>query len=171
MKNLLLLLILLTMVNVKAKEENSYDARGLSIRERLELMKQIKAENSAKNNLPQQKAEEMFSSLKSEGLTAIEDISKDSMLDSATNRFVEQEMGKKMNKTGGLSDIKSAMSQKDGEIEEYRKIGEDQVMLNGSYYKTTYLIEYKNGRTQTVELLFIKPTISGEYKLMELNVE
>lgn len=155
-----------------ADKPKTYDARGMNIRERLNLMKQIR-EDSRKdaNTGPQDKAKVFFEDLKTRGAPALTSAKKGSMIEDATTDFVDQEMQKTESRSSGMSKIGQALSEKDGEIKKYKKVGEDETLLNGTYYKTRYLIEYKNGKTQTVEMLYIKPTVTGEYILTEFNVE
>jgi hypothetical protein len=154
-----------------AEKEKTYDVRGMSFRERLALMGKIQQENKQKNmKTPQQKAEAFFVELKTSGSVALDNLKEGSMLNSSTSKFVDQEMQKDMSKDEGLSKIDFAMKEEDGNIKKYRKVGNDEQLLNGNYYRTRYLIEYENGKTQTVEMLFIKPTISGEHVLTEINV-
>ena len=61
------------------------------------------------------------------------------------------------------------MSQEGGEVKQYRQVSSEST-LNDNNKKVEYLIEYENGRTQTLQLLYIKPTISGGFELMEVNV-
>ena len=149
-----------------AKEDvEKIDVRGMSMSERIKLMSDARRNQRTKSETVTKQSENFMNDLK-KGITGLDD---------AKSKVFGQKHVSEINREAGIEDnnsftrLKSAMTAEDGEVTEYRKIG-SQNTLNDNLVKEEYIIEYKNGKKQTVELLYIKPTITGGFKLMEVNV-
>lgn len=166
MKIIILIFLSILSSNLFAKEDlEKIDVRGMSMRERIKLMTDARREQRMKTETVSKQSEGFMNELK-KGISG---------LDEAKSKVFGQKHVSEINKEAGIQDndsftrLKGAMTAEDGEVTEYRKIG-SQNTLNDNLVKEEYIIEYKNGKKQTVELLYIKPTISGGFKLMEVNV-
>lgn len=163
-KILIIISLFIISLNISA-DENTIDMRGLSMSERIKIMSDVRRENRIKSESVTEQSESFMKEL-SKGIDGV---------NNAKSKVYGQRHVDEINKEAGIekessfNKLRSAMTAKDGEINQYRKIAEE-VSLNDNLVKEEYLIEYKNGNTQKVELLYIKPTISGGFKLMEVNV-
>lgn len=166
MKNLLLLIILLSFVStIKAEELEKIDMRGMSMSQRIKIMADIRKQNRMKSKTITEQSDEFMSEIRkgSSGLNSAK-----SKIYGQNVDEINKEAGRET-QSSSFSKLQSAMNQEGGEVKKYRQIGSEST-LNDNLKKVQYLIEYENGRTQNVELLYIKPTISGGFKLMEVNV-
>lgn len=162
-KFILILFISLSAFGKGESKVELIDMRGMSQSERLAIINQIHREARLRKINPTDKSQQMIDSLKDKkDISPIQNfLSKPSY-----NEANQIDSKNKMS----LYKIQSAMSEKDGDIEEYSLIDEN-TMWKDSYKKQSYLIKYKNGKTQEIEFIYVKPTVSGGYELTEINVK
>lgn len=168
MKNIILLLVLIMMVsNVRSEDKvEKIDMRGMSMSERIKIMSDIRRENRLKTKPISEQSKEFMTEI-SKGISGLND-AKNKI---AGNKYVDEINKEAGRETQGSSfdKLRGAMTAQGGNVQDYKKIGEDS-SLNDNVKKEQYLIEYENGTTQKIELLYIRPTISGGFKLMEVIV-
>lgn len=166
MRNLIILIALCVAYNAFSADE-LIDMRGKSIWERSQLMEKARLESAQSKTVSDQSAQ-FLSNLKDKGVEGLED--------SRTMLTGDREMTSWINKEAGRPDqgntfkeLSGDMLAKGGKIKEFRKVGQDEEILNGNMVKTRYSIEYENGKTRTLEFMYVKPTITGGHHLMEVN--
>ena len=168
MKNIILLMLLILMVSESyGKDEvETIDMRGLSMAERIKIMSDVRKEQRLKVKPVNKQSQEFMNEL-SKGMAG---------LNSAKSKISGHKYVDEINKEAGretqgssFDKLQSAMTAEGGKVINYKQVSSS-TSLNDNLKKEEYLIEYENGRTQTIQLLYIKPTISGGFQLMEVNV-
>jgi hypothetical protein len=155
---------------ISAKEiqkDDLIDARSLSIRDRLSILNERSA-NKRNEDIPvEDQGKKFISVLQEKGKGGIEEAR--GQLQGMDKRLIQKEQG--VVEEDAFSKINNAMNAKGGVIKEYSQVGSIEESLNGNQKKVSYQITYENGEVQNVEMLFIKPTISGGFKLMDVKVK
>ena len=168
MKNFILLMIMILMISqVRANEVKIIDARGMSMAERIKLMADARKQKRLQVKSSTQQATEFMKEL-SKGISGLKN-AKNKISGSKYLDEINEEAGRET-QGSSFTKLQSAMTAEGGKVTNYRKISES-TLLNDNQKKEQYIIEYENGTTQTVELLFIKPDLSGGFRLMEVNVQ
>ena len=79
--------------------------------------------------------------------------------------LIDKEMGKESSDV--YSDLKGAITIGQ-EIIDVQLVNQEE-KLNGNMEKIEYKFYFKNGDTKNIEFIYIKPTISGGMKLMDVK--
>lgn len=149
------------------QKDELIDARSLSIRDRLRILNERSATKRNEDVPVEEQGQEFMKGIQEKGKSGLEEAR--GKLKGMDKRLIQREQG--VVEEDAFSKINYAMSAKGGTIKEYNQVGSVEESLNGNQKKVTYQISYENGQTQTVEMLFIKPTISGGFKLMDVKVK
>lgn len=161
----LIILFLVAFTPVWAqKNDELINGRGMSIRERLALKNKAQDEIRNKSVPVEEQSAQFFSTLQAQGAEAGR-----GKLQGMDRRLIDKEQG--VVNEDAFSQLQDDMNAKGGKIKEYNQVGAVQDSLNGHQKKVSYVIMYENGKTREVELLYIKPDISGGFKLMDVKVK
>lgn len=173
MKYLRLIVVLLLYGQFSAifakemQKEELIEARGLSIKERLRIMNERSSIKRNESIPVEDQGKSFMGVLQEKGKEGLEDAR--SQLRGTDKRLIQREQG--IVEEDAFSKINNSMGAKGGVIKEYNQVGAIEESLNGNQKKVNYQIIYENGEIQNVEMLFIKPALSGGFKLMDVKVK
>lgn len=112
---------------------------------------------------PAEQSAEIINDIKENGVKAIDNLK--GKVNGMDKTIIDKEMGKQSEDV--YSDIKRSIVAGE-EIIEIQMISNEQ-KLNGTMETVEYKIFFKNGNSKNLEFIYIKPTISGGMKLMDVK--
>lgn len=89
-------------------------------------------------------------------------------LESDSLSYVHSQVGNEDNSSFKDSLTSIMVNQKQGKVVEYKET-DSQEKLNGTYVIKTYQIRFFGGKVSNVEFKFLKPTMNGEFHVVDAN--